>query len=92
VSKIGGAARWTGRGSPRAVVIDDIGLNLTVDMWSQQGGFACRSRRWNFGFMLPRLLPRGRFGEKCRFKTTRQGIEKMWRPRLKGQGSITSTA
>src|ERR1035437_5787650 len=41
VSKIGGAAHWTGGGSPRAVVIDDIGQNLTVDMWSQQSGF-CR--------------------------------------------------
>jgi len=41
VSKIGVAAHWTGGGSPRAVVIDDIGQNLTVDMWSQQSGF-CR--------------------------------------------------
>jgi hypothetical protein len=29
----------------RGVVINDIGLSLTVDVWSQQGGFACRSRR-----------------------------------------------
>src|ERR1035437_3046880 len=68
VSKIGGAARWRGRGSPSAGVIDDIGLNLTVDMWSQEGGFCLPIAAQKFRIdVTPGVTPR-RIWRKQHFK------------------------